>query len=87
MNKSLKAIYGSSKKHPGKYKLELWAVSPNGNGLKTLSDIKTNQELLSIFNQWITNGWIGQDDLSDFELEAIENNQELPNTTMFLHNL
>ena len=87
MNNSMKAIYGSSKQHPGEYKLELWTVSPEGKGMKIESSIKTNQYLLSTFNTWITNGWISQDDLSDFELEAIENNEELPETTLFLYNL
>ena len=87
MNNSMKAIYGSSKKHPGDYKLELWTVSPEGKGMKVESSIMNNQRLLSIFNTHISNGRISQDDLSDFELEAIKNNQELAETTLFLHYL
>jgi len=87
MNNSMKAIYGSSKKHPGDYKLELWTVSPEGKGMNVESSIVNNQRLLSIFNTWISNGWISQDELSDFELEAIKNNQELTETTLFLHYL
>ena len=87
MNNSMKAIYGSSKQHPGDYQLELWTVSPEGKGMKVESSIMNNQRLLSIFNTYISNGWISQDDLSDFELEAIKNNQELAETTLFLHYL
>ena len=94
MNNSMKAIYGSeydedvsNRPTLETYKLELWTVSPEGKGMIIESSTKTNKQLLSIFNTWITNGWISQDDLSDFELEAIENNEELPETTLFLYNL
>ena len=87
MNNSMKAIYGSSKQHPGEYKLELWTVSPEGKGMKMLSEIKTNKELLSIFNTWMYNGWLRDDDANPLVFQALESNQELPETTLFLYNL
>lgn len=87
MNREMKAIFQSSEEHPKMYKLELWTVSPNGNGLKMLSELKTNQGLLSTFNTWIYNGWLRDDDANPMIFKAVENNQELPETTMYLYNL
>lgn len=87
MNREMKAIFQSSEEHPKMYKLELWTVSPNGNGLKMLSELKTNQGLLSTFNTWIYNGWLRDDDANPMIFKAVENNEELPKTTMYLYNL
>ena len=87
MNRDVKAIFQSSEEHPKMYKLDLWTVSPNGNGLKMLSELKTNQGLLSTFNTWLYNGWLRDDDANPMIFKALENNQELPETTMYLYNL
>jgi hypothetical protein len=84
MRNNCKAIYGSSEIHPGEYKLQLWTVSPEGKGILLQDQILSNQLLLSRFNTWITKGWLCPSSLSDLELELLEDNGKLTETTIFL---
>lgn len=71
-----KAIYTSSRIHPDDYKLEVWAVGPNGNGMTLESTILNNTMLLSRINNWITEGAI-HCDAAELYLEALQNNEHI----------